>query len=789
MSSMKRGFHGAPAHQRSDKKARGGHSHDEGAHKQVQLTSAQGHRSGAQRREAAASLAPLSLGASDPYLNGVGTIPLKLFPLSVSELYPEAGARLRSSPSLFIGLDCCAVCAAPAAQGEERAGCDRCQRVDYCSHAHRRKDRRIHAAVCDALCQLNQDIAFARDAAAAASGAAAAPASATGESASQTYDPNDVHVSGAAAAFMFRAVLLGALHETRLRGFDSASPAPARALAALPGVAAVTAWAHWLPFSFGVAPAHWTWESLVFAPLRLAARAREGPLPAPRAPEPAAAAEEPASEDEGEAESSPAVAAAAAAAAEVALAAVTAELMSRPRGSLSWAVSAPALRALTARLCCPLTVARAVAATPALAEHCRAVLTAPPAAGAGADAADADAGANADANAVADAGAAPVAGVDAPARTLLVHVVGAAELESLPEVVAFWAALPQALARQFGLPLLPTPLYGGVAAVAADEGDETGDKRQNEGKKDKKKKAGESAGDSAAAVAASAARAIAAAADWRVRIVFIGPEIPHHVSALAPAPAAAGVAPGQASYTALLPAASPHLDVAFYRGTYDAFLAHLDAHNPLPQSLLGPVPIPPRAKPGAAPGAAPASPAAPAGPVQGSVFSFADTRPDLVCGFQMGLTVDEYDWGATLSAFRGLTGTSRVRRWLLAREWAARFPLPTAAPATGAPARKAEAELSDEERTLAAAMARRSVAAHPAMAPDERRRWVLATSSSEEEALREASILTGQCGFDAVEPTKVNTFAALQPLQSATLANDVWYKNAYVTLYTTGTTF
>lgn len=857
----------------------------------------------------AKSLQPLSLGVTDPFLNGVGTVPLLLYPIAVAELYAEAQPRLRALPpghSLGLGLTCCAVCgvsasqqekararaaaaaeakakakaeaeallnssannsgnsagansaialaaaAAAAACGSGYVECPRCQRVEYCSQLHRRKDRKIHSAVCDALMQLSQDIAFARNCAVilaaqrssdsntSSSGTTAAPASTAAAEADAAsappalYDPNDIHGSAAAAALLWRALLLASVHESRLRGLDPYASAK-YPLSASNYPALV--WPHLLPLSFGVVRTHWTWESVLFAPMRLAARTNEGPLPAPRLATMGGAAtgncdasanDSSSSSSSRNNNSSSSDGGGGDATGAIDIPAATAALLARPAGSLAWAAAAPAQRALTARFCCPLTIAHAIARDAGLEAGVRAVLC-------GEEKSDAETATETEtASASASDSKAEmgyVAGVDKPARTLLLHVIGAADLETVAETVAYWSALPQAVARLLDLPLEQMPLLQHNNRNIKDNKDNNDNKSSDAANSDVKlgshkdksknnnrdKGSNKSMGDGSEADADAAelsrfAATVSSSVDWRIRIIFIGPEIPDRPATSPSTSSQDNCASSSSSslsqsptvFSTLLPAGSPHLELAFYRGTYDAFLGYLDsALSPLPQSLRGPTPIAPQQKKKNPLVSTPSDEPAPLakGPVAGtgSTFSLWDARPDLIAGFQMGLTVPEYDWGQTLTCLRGISGTSRAKKHVMAKLWEQKFPGATAKARQNAIAAVAasppmqpqpQQPLSEGEEAFALQLGRRGVSNDCAALSDEaRRRWVLTTSSSSEEALKEADILTGQCGCEARSKAVLNPFAALQPLQSATLGNDVWYKNAFVSLYNTGTLF
>ena len=66
-------------------------------------------------------------------------------------IYPEAERRLAAHESgeLRVGINCCAVCAAP-----EATQCNTCGKVAYCSAACLERDAPTHARVCAALAEL-----------------------------------------------------------------------------------------------------------------------------------------------------------------------------------------------------------------------------------------------------------------------------------------------------------------------------------------------------------------------------------------------------------------------------------------------------------------------------------------------------------------------------------------------------------------------------------------------------------------------------------------------------------
>src|SRR5690554_1978107 len=71
-------------------------------------------------------------------------------------VYPVAEQRLASNPSLFPGINCCAVCATPEhKKGEE---CVSCARIWYCSRKCRQQDASVHeGSLCRVLWQVRRD--------------------------------------------------------------------------------------------------------------------------------------------------------------------------------------------------------------------------------------------------------------------------------------------------------------------------------------------------------------------------------------------------------------------------------------------------------------------------------------------------------------------------------------------------------------------------------------------------------------------------------------------------------
>lgn len=82
--------------------------------------------------------------------------------LNKAVVYPEAQVALRSkkhAKKLFIGHNCCAVCAAkrPKEDATPILKCNKCSRVQYCTTAHKARDVGVHALVCPALKSVNED--------------------------------------------------------------------------------------------------------------------------------------------------------------------------------------------------------------------------------------------------------------------------------------------------------------------------------------------------------------------------------------------------------------------------------------------------------------------------------------------------------------------------------------------------------------------------------------------------------------------------------------------------------
>jgi hypothetical protein len=197
---------------------------------------------------------------------------------------------------------------------------------------------------------------------------------------------------------------------------------------------------------------------------------------------------------------------------------------------------------------------------------------------------------------------------------------------------------------------------------------------------------------------------------------------------------------------------SSNLSISFFRGEYEAFIHYADGLNPhcLPPAKASSAPVPPSY----------------------TGFSHHDALPHLIVGFQMGLTVTDYNWGGSLACVRSILSMQRRRALLVAHDC-------EEAAATASSSSELEASLVEIKA--------RSYLKDPRY--EAFRVYMMTTSSSQEESQRDARILSSHYGCSDVFKALKNPLVSLQTLQSGTLGNDIWYKNRFVSLFSAPSLF
>ncbi len=303
--------------------------------------------------------------------------------------------------------------------------------------------------------------------------------------------------------------------------------------------------------------------------------------------------------------------------------------------------------------------------------------------------------------------------------TLRFHIIGASYHECTPEALVYWNILPELLSIKMNLPL------------------------QKDTQTDK-----------------SGKTTTPTPPLWKISLVFIGLELPTEIA--------------KSSVDESNLALSPHLDVSFYNGTYETFIESVEILKTIPlqssastttttttttvslsKSFL--VETKQSIEQYAKTFSSNTSSTMNNGKCS---FTFLDAFPDVLLGFQMGLTVPEYTWGATLFKIRSLSNTSRFRQL---EKFLVESKLPSS-PST------MSLYCKDGQEDL-------------------RKVYCLTTSSSRDEAIEDSLILTCSYGLEDIIKAKRNSLSSLKVLQSGTLGNDIWYKNAYYSVYSTSTIF
>lgn len=292
---------------------------------------------------------------------------------------------------------------------------------------------------------------------------------------------------------------------------------------------------------------------------------------------------------------------------------------------------------------------------------------------------------------------------------LTLHIVGASALECTSEALVFWNILPLLLAAKMNLPY--------VASTASTE-----------------------------------------PVLWKIRLVFIGLELPKTLKRGLPG-----------SDLEL----SPHLELSFFDGTYDVFINSLEKEKVNEKLYTQKVTLNSQAEDKLTPFTVFNSQTVKCrgegevNHITGDDLTYLDAFPDFIVGFQLGLTVKEYNWSDTLATFRGISKTARYR---LLEKYLKSNVFSKGGSNGVADALQVSLVCKDDQEEL-------------------RKIFVITTSSSKEEAFTDSRIYTCNYGLEDLSKAKRNPLSSLKVLQSGTLGNDIWYKNAYMSIYSTPTLF
>ncbi len=647
-----------------------------------------------------------------------GLINLKFYPENSSELYPESKKLLEKNPNLRLGIDACMVCGQAAKKKKGDSGhngassdnskeCTRCFRIEYCDKVHKKRDKKAHSLVCDALCQINHDEEYLRSI--GCEGDAGGMGDGTGAGGNQhllaadnidyAFDLIQYHKTAptetssatetAASPLRRERDLAGMLWPLLTQLSASAADVPVAQLRALP-----------LPL--GLMHRAWDTKSLVLMPVGGLVNNEANRALANLGATNAVA--DPNSQ-------------------EAAVDAVDSSQSSRLPSPAALLRAPAVLRALTTYVSCPLTAAHVACSYAPLLGEAKGALNP--------HIEHTHASNDVDRAPAADAGAEDAA-TDVlrvrEGRVFTVHVLGASTLEASVSHLPYWSLLPQALAARANLELQPlVPLAQTIHGhQAAELASATADD--------------EDAKDAASDVS------------WRVRVVFIGPELPDNVY-------------NRKALRELR--VSPHLSLGFYKGTYDDFLEYAESLNPyhsaeqpnLPPAILA------KLRPNMAQ----------ANEYNKTLtgFTYADALPHLVLGYQMGLTVREYNWGQSLTAIRNIVSTKRRRSWLHYLD-SQKIYADAAARGVAADAADVQAQLEEVNK--------KSYLKDPRY--EAFNVYVVTTSSSAEESSKEERILTAHYGCKNIFSKLKNPLVGMTLYQSGMLGNDVWMKSRYVSLYT-----